>query len=132
MAHPFLSDAWFDEVEKIVEEAGELEPAPGTADLKLNIVVTGGPDGDREVHLAAGQFGRGLLDDAPTKLLVPMDIARKVFIDEDRQAGMQAFMQGQIKVEGDMSRLMAMQSSANAPVPPERKALQDKIKEITE
>ena len=43
-------------------------------------------------------------------MTVPYEVAKKVFIEQDQQAGMQAFMQGQIKVEGDMSKLMAMQT----------------------
>ena len=37
MPHPFLSDAWFDEVEKLRADAPE--PPAGMADLVLNIVV---------------------------------------------------------------------------------------------
>jgi putative sterol carrier protein len=33
-----------------------------------------------------------------------------MFVNDDQAAAMQAFMSGQIKVEGDMSKLMAMQS----------------------
>lgn len=130
MAFPFLSDPWFDEVEKIMEEAGDVPPPPGTEGLKLNIVVTGAPDGDREVHLAEGRFARGLVDDAPTKLIVPYEVARQVFIDRDQQAGMQAFMQGKIKVEGDMSRIMAMQQGGEPSA--EQRAVQDRIQAITE
>ncbi|MGK2958864.1 MAG: SCP2 sterol-binding domain-containing protein [Acidimicrobiales bacterium] len=127
MAETFLSDAWFAEVEKLRAEAPE--PPAALKDLLLNIVVQGGPDGDREVHIAAGNFEQGLADGAATKLSVPYDIAKSMFIDGNQQAAMQAFMSGQIKVEGDMSKLMAMQS-AGAPSP-EQAAFQEKIKALT-
>jgi hypothetical protein len=128
--HTFLSDAWFDEVEKLRADA---PAAPAEAsDLVLNIVVTGGPDGDREVNMAGGDFGRGLKDDAPTKLTVPYDIAKSIFIEGNQAAGMQAFMSGQIKVEGDMSKLMAMQGGGGAAPSPEQQAFQAKLREITE
>ena len=104
----FLSDEWWTEVQKLVDEAGS--DAQGASDITLNIVVTGGPSGDKELHSQGGTFGQGLIDGAPTKLTVPYEVAQKVFIEQDQQAGMQAFMQGQIKVEGDMSKLMAMQT----------------------
>jgi hypothetical protein len=113
MAHEFLSDEWFAEVRKLMDEAGDA--AAGGSDVTLNIVVTGGPAGDKELHSQGGTFGEGLLAEAPTKLTVPYEVAKKVFIEQDQQAGMQAFMQGQIKVEGDMSKLMAMQTQQPTP-----------------
>ena len=127
MSHVFLSDDWFDAVEALRDEAPE--PPAAMKDLKLNIVVAGGPDGDREVHMAAGQFERGLVDAAPTKLTVPYDVAKSMFIDGNQQAGMQAFMSGQIKVEGDMTKLMAMQSAGGPS--PEQVAFQEKIQALT-
>ena len=100
-------------------------------DLCVNIVVQGGPDGDREVHMKAGQFERGLANDAPTKLSVPYDVAKAIFIDGNPQAAMQAFMSGQIKIEGDMTKIMAMQSAGASPTP-EQQAFQQKLKDITD
>ena len=127
MSHVFLSDDWFEAVEGLRDEQPEAPAA--LKDLVINIVVAGGPDGDREIHMAGGQFERGLADGAPTKLTVPFDVAKAMFIDGNQQAGMQAFMSGQIKVEGDMSRLMAMQA-AGGPTP-EQVAFQEKIKALT-
>jgi hypothetical protein len=128
MALEFLSDEWFAEAKKIRDEANPPAPTGAAADLKLNIVVTGAPSGDKEVHINAGEFGEGLIDDAPTKMTVPYEVAKKTFIERDQQAGMQAFMQGQIKVEGDMSKLMAMQTIQPSA---EELEVQKKIAEIT-
>ena len=127
MPYPFLSDQWFDAVEGLREEAPE--PPAAMKDLTINIVVAGGPDGEKEVHMAAGQFERGLVDNAPTKLTVPYDVAKSIFIEGNQQAGMQAFMSGQIKVEGDMTKLMAMQSAGGPS--PEQVAFQEKIQALT-
>jgi hypothetical protein len=80
--------------------------------------------------MAAGHFEQGLLDDAPTKLTVPFPVAVAVFVDGDQQAGMQAFMSGQVKVDGDMSVMMRLQTGG----PPSQQAqvLQKRVKEITE
>ena len=129
MGYTFLSDEWLSEAANIRDELG-LGNEANASDVKVNVVVTGGPEGDREVHLANGNFGVGLLADAPTKMTVPFDVARQVFIDGNQQAAMQAFMAGQIKVEGDMTKLMAMQGQAS-PDPAAAEALQKKILEVT-
>ena len=126
MPETFLSDAWFAEVDKLRDQMPA--PNPAVADLVLNIVVTGGPDGDREIRMEKGKFEQGLVDGAPTKLTVPYEVAKKIFIDADPQAGMQAFMAGQIKVEGDMSKLMAMQGSAPSA---EQQAFTEKLRAVT-
>ena len=98
-------------------------------DIVINLKVTDGPDGDIEARMEAGRFVRGLADSAPTKLTVPYDVAKKMFIEQDQNASMQAFMSGQIQVEGDMTKLMAMQAAGQ----PSEKALevQKRIVEMT-
>ncbi|RMF16323.1 MAG: SCP-2 sterol transfer family protein, partial [Candidatus Dadabacteria bacterium] len=96
----FLSDAWFEEVEKIREEHGDVPVPDALAGIQLNVVVTEHPEGDKEVHMNAGNFDRGHIEGAPATLKIPFEIAKKMFIEGDQQAGMQAFMAGQIQVEG--------------------------------
>jgi hypothetical protein len=126
MPHTFLSDPWLEEVSKLAAEAGSGVMPDA---VSLNLVVTGGPDGDRELHIANGTFGSGLQADAPTKLTIPYTVARNMFVKGDQSAAMQAFMGGQIKVEGDMSKLMAMQAGGGGG--PAAAAMQEKLREIT-
>jgi hypothetical protein len=126
----FLTDPWFDEVEKLRAAAGDIpipEPVKG---IKINMVVTGHPDGEKHIHVDSGEFKRGHVDGAPTKMTVPYEVAKKTFIDNDQAAGMQAFMSGQIRVEGDMSVIMRVQAAG--PPSPAAKDLQDKVRAITE
>jgi hypothetical protein len=127
MPHPFLSEEWFAEMEKLRPEA----PPPPAAlqGLVINVVVTGGPNGDTEVHYDGGQFARGLAEAAPTKVTVPYEVARALFVEGNQAAAMQAFMSGQIKVEGDMTKLMALQATG-APTP-EQLAFQEKVRALT-
>jgi hypothetical protein len=127
MAHTFLSEAWLDAARAIGEEAGAGTFPDG---IEMNMVVVGGPDGDRELHVAGGSFGSGLREGAPTKLTIPYDVARGMFVDGNQSAAMQAFMSGQIKVEGDMSKLMAMQSHG-ASAAANGAAIQARLREIT-
>ncbi|HLJ08962.1 MAG TPA: SCP-2 sterol transfer family protein, partial [Acidimicrobiia bacterium] len=94
----FLSDEWFDAVEALRDKA---PAAPeDVADLAVNMVVTGGPDGERALHFAAGRFDRGLVDGAPTTVTVPHRVARSLIVDLDPAAAVTAFMTGEIRVEG--------------------------------
>ena len=126
----FLSDAWFDEMDAIVAQAGEIPVPDVIKGLKVNMLVTGHPEGDKQMHVDSGFFKRGNLPDAAAKMTIPYDIAKKTFIDNDQQAGMQAFMTGQIKVEGDMSAIMRMQAAG--PPSDAAKALQEKVRAITQ
>ena len=129
MPHNFLSDDWFEEVDKIRAGLGD-DAIPSTfKDLTINIVVTGGPDGDKEVSFSGGDYVKGLTESAPTKVTVPFDVAKAIFVEGNQQAAIQAFMSGQIKVEGDMTKLMALQS---APAPTDaQKELQEKLQSVT-
>lgn len=109
MSFEFLSDEWFTEVEKLREEAGDLEIPAQMADMELNLKVTT-DNGDVEMSLNKGNLERGSIEGAATTIILPADMARKLFIEQDQSAAMQGFMSGQIKVEGDMSKMMSMQS----------------------
>jgi hypothetical protein len=127
MPYTFLSDQWLEEVQKLAADAGGgMMPDS----VELNMVVTGGPEGDKELHVANGAFASGLLESAPTKLTVPYQVAKDMFVKGDQSAAMQAFMSGQIKVEGDMTKLMAMQSQGGGD-PAAAQALQEKLRAIT-
>ena len=50
----------------------------------------------------------GHIDDAEVTITIDYATAKAIFVDGNPQAGMQAFMAGKIKVQGDMTKLMAM------------------------
>ncbi len=127
MPHEFLSDDWMAAVDALRDEAPE--PPAALKDLVVNLVVTECPFGDQEGHLNGGLLTRGLVDGAPTKITVPYDVAKALFVQQDPQAAMQAFMAGKIKVEGDMTKLMAMQAGG-APSE-EQKTFQKKLQDLT-
>lgn len=128
MSFKFLSDEWFTKVDELKNAAGDLNVPVALHDLVLNIVVTDTEWGDREISLNAGNIEKGHHQNAPTKLILPVDLAHRLFIDNDQSAGMQGFMSGQIKVEGDMSKLMAMQTVQPSA---EQRELQKQILEVT-
>ena len=126
--HAFLSDDWFAVVEKLVEELGA--DAPAHANVVVNLIITDTPFGDeRQMHMGAregkGHWGIGHADDADVTLTTDYDTAKDVFVSGNPQAGMQAFMAGKVKVQGDMAKLMASQGGGNT-------ALNEAIQGITE
>ena len=128
MAHTFLSEAWFKEAERIRNEINPPVP-DAIKNIVVNLLVKNGPEGDVEARIQGGKFEKGLAQSAPTKLTVPYDVAKAMFISGDQQASMQAFMTGQIQVEGDMAVLMQMQMAG----PPSAEAvqLQERVKSMT-
>ena len=128
MAHTFLSEAWFKEAERIRNEINPPVP-DAIKNVVVNLLVKNGPEGDVEARIQGGKFEKGLAQSAPTKLTVPYDVAKAMFISGDQQASMQAFMTGQIQVEGDMAVLMQMQMAG----PPSAEAvqLQERVKSMT-
>lgn len=130
--HAFLSDEWFSEVERLVAEHGTGEGP--SQDIMVNLVITDTPFGaDREMHLGARNgtpaWGQGHREDGEVTLTLDYDTAKEIFVAGNPQAGMQAFMAGKIRVQGDMTKLMAMQQSG---APGGNPKLQAAIQEITE
>lgn len=97
--------------------------------IKLNVVVTEHPEGEKQMHLAAGELEQGLLDDARTRITVSFPVASAIFLDDSQQIALQAFMSGQVKVEGDISVMMQMQAAGQPS--PEALALRKRIREMT-
>jgi putative sterol carrier protein len=127
--YPFLSDEWFGAAEQLIQshDAG----APPHANVLMNLEVS---DGERTVqfHMGAREggtlFGRGHDAGADVTLSTDMDTARAVFLDGNPQAGMQAFMSGKVRVQGDMTKLMMAQAGGGGGNP----ALTEALQSITE
>ena len=126
----FLSDAWFAEFDRLRAEAGEIPVPEMVKTILIDITVSGHPEGDKQIHLAGGEVKRGHAETAPTRLKLPYEVAKALFVDNDGNAAMQAFMSGQIQVEGDMTVMMQMQAAG--PPSPEQQALASKVKAMTE
>ena len=112
--HLFLSDPWFEEVRRLHEAVGGA--APEGAEIRMNLMITATPfDGDLAMHMAAAggraDWGKGHLDDPDVTLTLGYDTARAIFVDGNPQAAIEAFMAGRIVVQGDITKLMVMQSA---------------------
>ena len=123
----FLTDEWFEQVEKMGNEAGELNLPPVLANMVVNLKVAEA-DKTIEANFANGLLHRGLNDNATTTLLLDRDILQSIITDFDTNQIMGAFMSGKIRVEGDMSQLMAVQTARPSA---EQKELYKRIKSMT-
>ena len=106
----FLTDDWFSTVETLTAQAGNLNLPPALANLPINLVVADS-NGNTDLSLDSGTIKKGLSSNAKTTLNMDGETLRKVFLEFDMAAAMQAFMTGKIKVQGDMSQLMALQTA---------------------
>lgn len=131
--YQFLSEEWINEAKRIRDESG------GNAlsvphQVKMNQIITEVPFGDGEIkaHLdttnGTVELDLGHLEDPDVTVTLDYATAKAILVEGNPQAGMQAFMSGKIKVEGDMAKLMAMQTFTPDPAAQEVAA---KIKAIT-
>ena len=129
--YEFLSDEWFSGVQELLTEHGA--DAPAHQSMMMNMVVTDTPWGEREIHMGAESKARPrwvrATRTAPTSRSPPTTrTAKDVFVSGNQQAGMQAFMAGKVKVQGDMTKLMMAQQGGG---PGGNQALTDAIQEMT-
>jgi hypothetical protein len=116
--YAFLSNTWFQKVDELVAAAGDLKIPPEMKAALVNVTVTSSR-GDTQLHMKDGLFYRGHEASAPTAITINEELARRIFLQEDTAAGVQAFLSGEMKVEGDLAKLVAMQTVE--PSEPQRK-----------
>ena len=132
--YPFLSDEWLAEAKKIREEYRGKVPAPAHV-VKMNQIITEVPFGDGTINAHMDTSGgeleldTGHLDDPDVTVTLDYATAKAIFVEGNPQAGMQAFMAGKVKVQGDMTKMMAM---ASGPPDEAAQSLAARIAEITE
>jgi hypothetical protein len=116
MSHPFLSPEWMEAARAIrAEHEGKVPPV--TQSIRINQVVTDVPFGEGTIHsfldTSSGEvvMELGELEDADATVTTDYATAKAIFVDGDQAVAMQSFMAGKVKVQGDMMKLMAMQTA---------------------
>jgi putative sterol carrier protein len=137
MSHEFLSPAWMEAAREIREKYAD-QAAKVTTSIRMNQVITEVPEtvnGDQVIKTfmdtssGAVVMELGELEAADLTVTTDYATAYKLFVEQDQAAGMQAFMAGKIKVQGDMMKMMAMQTSM--PQDDIAKTIAQEIKGIT-
>jgi putative sterol carrier protein len=136
MPYPFLSDEWLNEARAIrAEYQGKTPPISNV--VRMNLVVTQVPFSDEDIlaHLDTSsgelELDTGHLEAQDLKVTVDYDTAKAILVEGDPQAGMQAFMQGKVRVEGDMAKLMAL-TAGPAAADPSAAELAQRLRDVTE
>lgn len=135
MTHAFLSAEWMAAAREIrARHEGEVSEI--TQVVRINQIITDVPFGEGVVEsyldTSSGRvlLELGQLDDPDATITTDYATAKAIFVDQDPAAGMQAFMAGRIRVQGDMMKLMAMQTAM--PADDAARRIADEIKAITE
>ncbi len=134
--YPFLSDEWITEARGIREELRSSEQ-PVTNPVRMNQVITDVPFGEGTIHAHIDTSSGGLdmdlghLEEPDVTVTLDYDTAKAVFVDGTREAGMQAFMAGKVRVQGDLTKLIVALQEQASPLTPDAAVIATRIKEIT-
>ncbi len=119
MPFAFLSEEWISAAREIrvrYEDQTPSIPASVRANLNINGVPFG--EGSLEAHLdtTSGrmEMDLGHLDPADATLTMDYATAKSFVVDQDQAAVMQAIMGGRVRIQGDLSKLMAMAAVGQA------------------
>ena len=116
MSHQFLSESWIKAARDIRHRYSGDVPVIDVV-VRINVITTKVPFGDGTISAyidtsnGSLEMDLGSIEESDLTVTTDYETARKLFVEQDPTASMQAFMAGRIKVEGDITRLMVMQTS---------------------
>lgn len=134
MSHQFLSESWIEAARDIRHRYSGDVPVIDVV-VRINVITTKVPFGEGTISAyidtsnGSLEMELGSLEESDLTVTTDYETARKLFVEQDPTASMQAFMAGRIKVEGDITRLMVMQTSL--PQTDKTEAVAAEIKAIT-
>ena len=125
----YLTQEWLDEFKRV---ANATQPERPGVSARMQYQVNGGPMGDVSYYwvivdgtLTEAQLG----ETTDTDFTIAMAYDDAVKIQKGEVDTNAAFMQGKMKVSGNMAKMMSLLPITNSP---EWKALQEKVNAITE
>lgn len=116
MPHPFLSEEWIAAAREIRARYEDEAPRIDIP-IRMNQVVTKVPFGDGTIksHLDTSSgvlvMELGHLENPDLTVTTDYETARHIFLMRDPQLGMQAFLSGKVRIDGDMTKMMLMQTA---------------------
>ncbi len=134
MEHQFLSDEWMMAAREI-RARYQNDSVKIPVGVRMNQIITGVPFGEGTVatytDTTSGSLDidLGHLETVDVTVTTDYTTARNIFVEQDPNFTMQAFMSGKIKVEGDMLKMMALQGAM--PQDETSKTIAAEIKSIT-
>ncbi len=135
--YPFLSDEWLAEARRIRAEYKDRVPEIQVS-VRLNQIIQDVPFGagtiNAHVDTSSGQLEleTGHLESPDLTITIGYETAKSLLVDGDAQAAMQAFLNGRIKVDGDITKMIALQSAGlSGDANPEAAELARRLQAIT-
>ena len=129
MTIPFLSDEWFAKLEEFGAEFENFSVSPKLSNFVVNVTATCNDGENREFTLKNGRLEQGHQEMRSLHITLPINLAKKAFIFEERSAVVMGIMKGNIKVEGDLTRLSLLQTVKPSD---DQKAMLVKLRSITD
>ena len=116
MAIQFLSQEWADEMTKALNASDDFQKAASCQSAKLQQVVTDAPQGEVKYYfkLEGGQAEVQLGELADAEATITQNYETAVGVTKQEINAQNAFMQGKLKISGNMMKLMQLQSVVNA------------------
>ena len=111
MAVKFLTEEWASTMTEKLNASDDFKSAAGSQQVKLQQVVTDSPDGEAKYYFTldggAAEVSLGEIQDADATITQNYETA--VAINKMELNAQNAFMQGKIKISGNMMKLMQLQ-----------------------
>ncbi|HET9077653.1 MAG TPA: SCP2 sterol-binding domain-containing protein [Acidimicrobiales bacterium] len=135
--YQFLSDEWLEQTRKLREEYKDQVPELPVS-VRMNQVINDVPFGDGVIHAhvdtSSGYLDveMGHLDTPDLTITLSYATAKAILVDGDAQVAMNAFLSGRIKVDGDITKMLALQTAgAGVTVNPAAGELVRRIQDMT-
>jgi putative sterol carrier protein len=107
----FLSEQWAQEVTRALNASPEFRSAAAGRQIRLQQVVTDGPRGETKYYFTLDEDTAdvSLGELADPDATITQDYATAAAISQGKVGPQQAFMQGQLKITGNMMKLLQLQ-----------------------
>ena len=136
--YEFLSEKWIVAARKIRDEFSA--DAPAAPSVTMNLIVTEVPFDESTMHAHVDSrdgtldLDEGHLEEAEVTVSADYATVRALLVDQDAAVAMSAFLNGKIRVQGDLGKLLALQTQVGGVDPSARNAAEAvaaRVKAIT-
>lgn len=116
MAVKFLSEEWARAVTEALNSSEEFQRAAANQNVKIQQIVTDAPEGAGKYYfeLDDGKARIDVGEVADPEATLSQDYQTAVAISQRELNPQNAFMQGKLKIQGNMMKLMQLQGVLNA------------------
>ena len=117
MAVKFLTEEWASTMTEALNSSEDFKKAASGQQVKLQQVVTDAPDGGESKYyftIDGGEAAVGIGEISDAEATITQNYETAVAIVKEELNAQNAFMQGKLKVTGNMMKLMQLQGVFNA------------------